>query len=170
MTLVDNNVLSSLAKIDRLELLNSLFKEVATTPSVLDELQSDKVSGYDFVNRIDDNKHYNSGWLHIRSPTEQDIALTEGIVDASLSFTDAECIAIAERRGERLLTDDGHAGEIASQRGDIDVWDLALFIEGCVKKGLIKDEGQLNTLLQDLHQQDCYRFSQSDRNRMYDRF
>ena len=81
MTLVDNNVLSSLAKIDRLGLLNSLFEEVSTTPSVLDELQSDKVSGYDFVNRLDAVKRDDDGSLHLRSPRERDSALTEEIED-----------------------------------------------------------------------------------------
>lgn len=169
MTLVDNNILSSLAKIDRLDLLQTLFDEVATTPSVLDELQSDKVAGYSFVDRIDEIKRYNDGWLHIRSPTEREIELTEEIVDASLSFTDAECIAVAESRNERLLTDDAHAGEIASQRGEADVWDLALFIEACIKNGLIEDEAQLNTLIEDLRQQDFYRFSQAERIRLFDR-
>jgi len=38
MAIVDNNILSSLAKIDRLELLPSVFETVETPPSVIDEL------------------------------------------------------------------------------------------------------------------------------------
>jgi predicted nucleic acid-binding protein len=38
MALVDNNVLSSLAKIDRLDLLPSVFETVETPPSVIGEL------------------------------------------------------------------------------------------------------------------------------------
>lgn len=48
MTLVDNNILSSLAKIDRLGLLESVFDSVGTTQSVLDELHRDAVAGYEF--------------------------------------------------------------------------------------------------------------------------
>jgi len=118
MTLVDNNVLSSLAKIDQLALLDAVFDEVATTPTVLDELHSDSVAGYAFVDRIDDLKSYNGGWLQIRSPTESELELTDAIVDETLSYTDAECLAIAEQRAERLLTDDTHLGTTAVQRDD----------------------------------------------------
>jgi len=170
MTIVDNNILSSLAKIDRLDLLDLLFDEVATTPSVLDELHRDEVSGYTFVDRIDAVKQYNGEWLRVRSPTEAEIALTDDSVDASLSFTDAECIAIADSRAERLLTDDGHAGEIASQRTDVDVWDLSLFLEACVANGHIEDETDLETVIADLREMDHYRFSQKDKNRLFDRF
>ena len=89
MTLVDNNVLSSLAKIERLTLLDSVFDEVATTPAVLDELHSDSVAGYEFVDRIDDLKSYNGGWIQIRSPTDDELSLTDEIVDDTLSLTDA---------------------------------------------------------------------------------
>ena len=54
MVVVDNNVLSSLAKIERLALLPEIFDEVATVPSVLDELHRDEVAGYAFVERIDE--------------------------------------------------------------------------------------------------------------------
>jgi len=167
MALVDNNVLSSLAKVDRLALIDGLFDEAATTPAVLDELQSDTVAGYDFVDRIDDVKHYNGGWLRIRSPTEAELKLTETIVDSSLSFTDAECLAIAETRGERLVTDDRHVGTIASQRGETDVWDLPVFIQACIVNGQINDEAGLDSLIEALREKDYYRFP--DREQLYKR-
>ena len=169
MTIVDNNILSSLAKVDRLALLDTLFDEVATTPSVLDELHTDDVAGYKFVSRIDDIKRYNGGWLRIRSPTEEEIEQTEEIVDASLSFTDGECIAIADRRTERLLTDDGHAGEIAAQR-EVDIWDFSLFLEACAANGIIEDETELETLIDELREMDFYRSSQTETERMFGQF
>jgi len=168
MTLVDNNILSSLAKIDRLGLLDSVFESVTTTPAVLDELHRDAVAGYEFVDRIDDCKVYNGGWLDIHSPTQAELERTEEIVDATLSFTDAECIAIAEHRDERLLTDDGHVGEIATQRG-VSVWDLSLLIEACILRERIKDEQQLDSLLAALRDRDGYEFSAADRERLYER-
>ena len=47
MVVVDNNVLSSLAKIERLDVLDGVFDEVQTTTSVLDELHRDSVAGYE---------------------------------------------------------------------------------------------------------------------------
>ena len=168
MTLVDNNVLSSLAKIERLTLLDSVFDEVATTPAVLDELHSDSVAGYEFVDRIDDLKSYNGGWIQIRSPTDDELSLTDEIVDDTLSFTDAQCLAVAEQRAERLLTDDAHLGTVAVQRAATEVWDLPLFLEMCVTDGHIETAEELSALLEKLRTKDYYRFAHSDTERLYD--
>lgn len=58
MAIVDNTILSSLAKIDRLALLSSVFETVETIPSVIDELDRAEVDGYEFVTRIDAVKSY----------------------------------------------------------------------------------------------------------------
>lgn len=168
MVVVDNNVLSSLAKIEQLELLPDLFEEVGTVPSVLDELHRDEVAGYEFVDRIDEIKGYRGGWLRVRSPTEPELQLADEIVDSSLAFTDAECIAVAENRDERLLTDDRHAGEMAAQRG-VDVWDLKLFLQAALFEDLIESESELESVIEDLQDEDGYRFSRDDRRDLFDR-
>ncbi len=121
--LVDNNILSSLAKTDRLGLLDELFGTVSTVPAVLDELHHDRISSSRFVERIDAVKAYNSGWLKVDSLTSQELELAEDIVDHALSRVDAKCIAVAETRGKTLLTDDSHIGQVCKQRGT-SVWDL----------------------------------------------
>ena len=168
MTVVDNKVLSALAKIDRLDWLPQVFDTVMTTTSVLDELHRDKVSGYAFVNRVDAVKSYNDGWLRVVAPTGDELKRTETVLNSSLSFTDAECIAVAEERDIRLLTDDGHVGEIASQKG-VGVWDLLLFLEACIQRGLIENEDELDTVLEDLRKKDFYRFSADDKDELYGR-
>jgi predicted nucleic acid-binding protein len=70
MVLVDNNILSALAKIEQLDLLADLFNPVRTPSSVVDELNRAEAAGYSFVDRIDDVKAYDSGWLHIVTPTD----------------------------------------------------------------------------------------------------
>lgn len=126
MILVDNNVLSSLAKIDRLDLLSTHFDTVATTTGVVEERNRDAVSGYDFVDRIDRVKRYHGGWLCVFSPTEVELRRAEELLDETLSFTDAECIAIARTRELALLTDDNHVGEMAAQH---DVEEIAAEID-----------------------------------------
>lgn len=167
MAIVDNNVLSAFAKIDRLAILNLLFDEVSTTPSVLDELHKDDIAGFAFVERIDAVKSFKGGWLQVVSPSGREIELTDKILDASLSYTDAECIAVSESRGEPLVTDDGHAGETAFQRG-VDVWDVILLIAAFVKRDLIQDKSGLDDLITNLREQDNYRFSKQGREFLYD--
>lgn len=163
MAVVDNNILSSLAKIDRLEILDQLFKQPGTVPSVVKELHSDEVAGYGFVSKIDEVKSYNGGWLQVLPLSETEVALAEDVVDPSLSFTDAECIAVSENRGQRLITDDRHAGEIASQRG-VDIWDLTLLLEAAVYKDVIETTSDLDDVIKRLRQEDNYMFSEKDKN------
>jgi len=95
MALVDDDVLSSLAKIDRLELLPTVFETVETPSSVIDELDRAEVDGYDFVTRIDAVKSSNDGWLEIATPTKTELELADDIGGYALSSTDARCLAIA---------------------------------------------------------------------------
>jgi predicted nucleic acid-binding protein len=162
MVVVDNNILSSLAKIDRLELLPDVFEQPGTVPSVIQELHHDDVAGYGFVAKIDEVKRYNDGWLYIRSLSEAEVALAEQIVDTSLSFTDAECIAVSEHRSDRLLTDDGHVGEIATQRG-VEVWDLKLLLEAAVHKEIIETQAEIDDVTNRLREEDNYSFSEGDK-------
>lgn len=168
MVTVDNNVLSSLAKIDRLALLPEVFDDVATVSSVFDELHRDEVAGYEFVERIDDVKGYRGGWLGVRSMTEPELQSADEVVDSSLAFTDAKCIAAAYHHEERLLTDDGHAGEMASQRG-IEVWDLKLLLEAAIIEGVIESEVEIETTIRELREKDGYHFSDEDRRDLLDR-
>lgn len=167
--IVDNNILSALAKMERLNLLNQLFDEVSTTTSVIEEVHRDEVAGYDFVLRIDEIKRYNGGWLEVTSLSENEIESAEEIVDTSLSFTDAECIALSISRDQPLLTDDGHVGEMAKQRG-VEVWDLKLLVEACIHTEIIKKEEELENLIKDLEKKDNYRFSERDRKDLRERF
>lgn len=169
MVLVDNNVLSALAKVDRLQLLDAVFEEVVTTTSVIDELHRDAVSGYSFVERIDDAKRPNDGRLDVVPPTDPEIQQTEAILDSSLSYADAELIAIAAHRTEILLTDDGHVGAIASQRG-VDTWDLPLFLRAACELEAIETRSELRELLADLRRKDYYEFSATDEDYLLDYF
>ncbi|WP_199243377.1 hypothetical protein [Halopenitus persicus] len=167
MALVDNNVLSSLAKIDRLELLPSVFETVETPPSVLGELDRAEADGYEFVTRIDAVKSYNDGWLRIAVPTEAELALADDIGDHALSSTDARCLAIASQRDDRLVTDDAHVGTRGQQRG-VEIWDLVLLLQAAIHCDVIATTEELSTLVADLREEDGYRFSETDRNALFE--
>ena len=167
MALVDNNILSSLAKIDRLDLLPSVFETVETPPSVIDELDRAEVDGYEFVSRIDAVKLYNDGWLEIAAPTGAELELADDIADHALSSTDAQCIAIASQRDARLVTDDAHVGTPGKQL-DVEVWDLVLLLQAAIHRDVIATSEGLSTLVDELREQDGYRFSEADRNSLFE--
>jgi predicted nucleic acid-binding protein len=167
MALVDNNILSSLAKIDRLDLLPSVFETVKTPPSVIDELDRAEVDGYKFVSRIDAVKLYNDGWLEIAAPTRAELELADDIADHALSSTDARCLAIASQRDARLVTDDAHVGTRGKQL-DVEVWDLVLLLQAAIHRDVIATSEGLSTLVDELREQDGYRFSEADRNSLFE--
>lgn len=168
MTIVDNNVLSALAKVDRFELLPAVFDEVATTPGVIEELDTTRHEGYQFVDRIDAVRGEN-GWLAVVTPTDEERRTAEDIRDETLSFVDAVCLSVSETRDRRLVTDDRHVGEIARQRG-VDVWDLLLLLQTGVRHNEIADRDELERLLSNLEERDSYRFPPRDEATLFDEF
>lgn len=166
MTVVDNNILSALAKIENLDLLPSLFETVGTPVAVVDELNRAEAAGYEFVNRIETAKSYNDGWLEIIAPTEAELALAAKIRDHALSMTDARCIAVASERDRRLLTDDAHVGTIGQQQG-VEVWDLVLLLEAGVQVGYIESVDALSQVINELRRNDGYRFASEDEERLF---
>lgn len=168
MALVDNNVLSALAKIDRLDLLPAVFETIETPPSVVSELDRADAEGYEFVTRIDAVKAYNDGWLEIVSPTPSELDRAEEIQDHALSTTDARCLAIASSRENRLVTDDAHVGTVGEQHG-VDIWDLALLLEAAIICDEISSEQELSVVITALRDRDGYRFASKDRAALFER-
>jgi predicted nucleic acid-binding protein len=118
------------------------------------------------INRI---KEYRGGWLKIVSPTIKEISKAESIINRSLSYTDAERIAIAKNRNFIFLTDDKYAAKIALKE-NVRVWDLMLFLAICIKKDLISSKEELNVLLSELAKKDNYRFASEDEIFLYKLF
>ena len=90
-------------------------------------------------------------------------------MDKSLSYTDAECIAVAKNRNFILLTDDKYAAKIALKEG-VRVWDLTLFLAICIKKRIISSKKELSALLLELAEKDNYKFASEDERFLYTLF
>ena len=86
---VNNNVLSALARIERLELLPTVFEAVVTPSAVVDELDRAAASGYEFTEGIDAVKAYDGGWLEVVTPTDDERQRADKLRDHALSMTDA---------------------------------------------------------------------------------
>jgi len=169
MVVVDNCILSSLAKIDRLDLLRKFFKNIETPFSVLRELQEEKLRGFEFVKRIEkittfsEKKLSKERWLLITPLNDLEIKLSNEIkLQTQVSEVDADTIAIAKNRNKILLTDDTYAGNIAQQRG-VKVFDLKTFLEACVIDGLIKTSNEIKQIISALKKKDFYEFSEEDK-------
>jgi predicted nucleic acid-binding protein len=109
MTLIDTCVLSSLAKIDRLDLLHKSFENLIVAPSVVNELE--KVGEAKFVKKIKEALYFEEiggdKFIFVVCLTQKELQYAHKLkVKYGLSIADSECIAIAKTRREILLSDD----------------------------------------------------------------
>jgi predicted nucleic acid-binding protein len=119
MILIDTCILSSLAKIDRLNLLNIFFKKhyCYITPAILRELNTNKVAGFKFVEKIEELISFRDAKnkIYILSPESKYLELAYALQETyKLSLTDCECIVLAKLKNAILLTDDTYLGKVAS--------------------------------------------------------
>lgn len=165
MVIVDNNILSSLAKAEALELLKESFEKVQTTPEVIHEFRDESIIGFDFVQSIEDVKTYSNtthGWLVIISLTREENKIKDKLAEeeTGISHTDAECLSVALERDEILLTDDSKMGEIAIDRG-IDVYDLETILLMSAKLGIVSNKEKGEEIIEKIEKRDYYTFSES---------
>lgn len=166
MSVVDTNVLSALAKVERLDLLPAVFDEVATVSSVVEELDTVRLEGYEFVERIDDAR---SEWLDVVSPSTSELERAEELRDETLSFVDAACLSVCDAREARLVTDDGHLLH-RSRQLDVPVVDLATLLQAAIRRDAIQSDDELDALIVRLEERDSYRFATEDERRLRDEF
>lgn len=177
MAIVDNCVLSSLAKIERLELLKEFFsQDVKSPPSVMAELEEEAIRGFDFVRAIKQVRTFSSArvsskrWLLITSLTEEEEELSAVIMaEAGLAKPDADCIALGERRKEILVTDDAYAEKVAQER-QVRVFDLKTFLEACIIKGIIRSLEEVKQIILGLKEKDFYEFRSDDQQALLSYF
>lgn len=172
MVVVDNNILSSLAKAKNLKLLFLFFDQVETTPGVIEELRDEKIQGYEFVGRIHEIKTFEETtekrWLSVLSLTREENKKKEEILDLeqSLGATDVECLVVAEKRDKILLTDDTYLGREAKSR-NIEAYDLESFLEASVRIGIIDNASDLKELLEKIEEKDYYSFAAGFKNQLF---
>lgn len=162
MPVVDNNVLSSLAKIDRLDLLPFLFDSLFTTPEVMHEFRDERVAGFGFVEAIQEVHTYGKAtrdrWLVTTSPGEEELKQTEDLLELGLAPADAECLSIAKTRALLLATDDQHLGHVAMDHG-VQVADLETLLLAAAHRGFFDRTREGRDLLVGLREEDYYVFS-----------
>jgi len=116
----DTTVLSNLAAVDRLDLLEKRYHKMAlTTVEVSDELRRGLQAGYGYLENVLRQIQSISpgGWLRIVTPESAAEHQLRGEFDLLLDPGEASCLALAISRGLILVTDDLAARQLAQERG-----------------------------------------------------
>ena len=167
MILLDTCILSSLAKIEKLSLLDILLRKqfCYITPSILKELDSNKIAGFKFVEKIEEMVSF-SGAKNIISILLPDLKELEKAYELhdmyNLSLVDCECIVIAKSRNAILLTDDTKLGKVALNEEISKVYDLKSLLEANIVEGIINSRKELEEIIACLRRKDHYSFSEKD--------
>jgi len=172
MIILDTCVLSSLAKIDRLDLLHILFRKhfCYITPSILQELNTNKIAGFKFVDKIEKILSFTDvkNKICVLLPKSEELELAYTIKDThNLSLVDCECIVLARSRGAILLTDDTKLGNTALEEGISKVYDLKDLLRANIVKGIINGRNELGEIIDILRRKDYYFFSESDLDELF---
>lgn len=175
MIIIDTCILSSLAKIDRLDLLDLLFKKhfCYITPSILKELGTNKIAGFRFVEKIEEMVSFTDAKnkICILSPESKELEQAYILKDRyKLGLADCECIVLAKSKNAILLTDDTYLGKVASQEGIKQVYDLKSLLEANIIAGKIKHRKELEEIIENLKQKDYYLFSENDLKKLFAQF
>ena len=172
MTVIDTCVLSSLAKIDRLDLLRKSFENIIVTPSVVNEIE--EVGEAKFIKRIKEALYFEEveegKFILVVSLSSKELQYAHKLkTEYGLSIADSECIAVAKMRKTLLLSDDKYLGKMAINEEVEHVYDFLTFLEACIVKGLIKGE-ELIEIISLLKKRDFYEFSEDDRRELFSYF
>ena len=107
---VDNTVLSNLAFVDRVDLLQALFGEVFVPVEVRQELLRGVEEGYTDLLRAGAQIGVGEDrWLRLRTLTTDAEEQLFRELTQCLGFGEAACLAMAHQRGWLVLTDDARA-------------------------------------------------------------
>ena len=172
MTVVDTCVLSSLAKIERLDLLHKSFESIIATPSVVNEIE--KFGEAKFVKKIKEAQYFEEieegEFIFVVSLNQKELSYAHKLkTKYGVSIADSECIAIAKMRREILLSDDKYLGKIALREEVEHVYDLLTFLEACIVKGMIQ-KAELIEIIALLRKRDFYKFSEDDKEELFSYF
>ena len=151
MIVVDNCILSSLSKIDRLDLLKR-FSEICTTQSVLEEAMNS-----DMESIMGPVRNASKKWLEIRTVRNPEDLPEMRLKHPALSFVDCELIMLCVDNCGILLSDDTKMIEIAEKEFDLETFDLFELLLTFRKKEIIDTKG-INEIISNLRKKDHYEF------------
>ncbi len=156
---MDTSIISSLAKIGRLEMLKE-FSDVWTTAGVVEEIVDSDISSV-----IDPLSNSLNDW--VKTSTVVDIQRIRKIQRdyPSLSYVDSGLMIFCQKNDAILLTDDKKMLDVAEQEFEIDTYDLCEIFIALKNRELISEE-DIVEFIEDLKKKDRYEFSEEDQERL----
>jgi predicted nucleic acid-binding protein len=135
MILVDNNILSTFARVGQLELLFQLFPKdtPGVPPAVHDEMMGAIRLGCVFLEEA--AEMVQNGRLQIVPLTSAEIAARQNL-PASFGAGDAECVILCQTRGDTLLTNDRRVRNFCRTEG-VAVFDLPQLLRALWENGIL---------------------------------
>ncbi|MFW6305174.1 MAG: hypothetical protein ACOC1V_05305 [Candidatus Saliniplasma sp.] len=155
MTLIlDTDILSSLAKIERLSLLQKVFpnRDRLIPTGVYEELEEAMEIGYEFPEMIFEFTEAVS--LEGKELEEYKTQLTEM---RKLDKGELQCLIIAEKRGYIFLTNDNFARREGKSRG-LKTYNLAEVVKAAHIAGEL-NEGEVKDMIKALEEKDNFTFA-----------
>ncbi len=159
MTIIcDTDFLSSLLKIERLELVKDLFKEenLYIPVAVLGE-----IAKTDLVTDLLDKN-----WIKVKRVNYHDLKKKESDEEfKNLGSGEKECLVLCKQfRDSMLLISDNKARETA-KKNNIAVLNISAFLLACKDVGLLSSE-DIAIIIQDLKDKDFYEFSKEEKQKL----
>ena len=155
MIAIDNCIISSLSKINRLDILKNL-KGIFTSQGVFGEAINSEIEI--IVNSI---SHALDEWLEIKSLEKpQEISKIQEKYQA-LSYVDCELILLCIENKCILLTDDTKLLKIAKNEFNISTFDMCELLLSFKRKKIL-NQNDINQIIEDLEKKDRYIFSKDN--------
>ena len=166
MIIVDTSIISSLAKINRLTLLNSIFENelIVIVYEVVNELLVSKEKGYDFVDRIlnilvnKESEMKKNKWILKKYPDEEISQLIDQLYEKypHIHMCEIVSIAFAKYNNATLLIDDRCAVQVA-RKEEIETYTLPTLIQYSKEIGII-NQNDVKKIIELLESKDHYKF------------
>jgi predicted nucleic acid-binding protein len=164
--IVDTSIISSLAKINRLKMLKSIFENetILIVYEVVNELLVSKKKGYDFVDRILEVMAYKKSdlkkekWLLKKYPDEKTSKLIDQLNEKYPHIHSCEIVSIAfaKQYNAILLIDDRRAMQVAKKE-KIETYTLPSLIQYCKEVEIIR-LSEVKEIIKLLELKDHYKF------------
>ena len=155
MIVVDNCIISSLAKIEHLNLLRQ-FPDITTTPGVVEEAMRSEISEI-----ISELSAAINNWILIRSPQSVEEVGELRLSHPALSYVDCELIYLCKENNGILFSDDTKLVNIAENEFNIEAFTLVEILLA-LKNRKILNRDAMKAILKGLEKKDRYGFSQDD--------
>ena len=141
--------ISSFAKINRIDLLETLFPDaqLAITASVYNELLKTKEYGFDFLDKIIQS---NVGLINMQK--EERSVFEDFLQDYRIHLGEAEGITIAKCRDGVFMTNDSRAVRFCEENG-VKVLNLKDVLRKIAVDGIV-DKGEMLKLIRDIENED----------------